>query len=250
MAINTFATAGIDEETTASGALATRRSASSSLQPSIEPGSRGAPPTGDGGLGTAARWGLAVVYLTIAYEWLLSGLDKVFSATFRADFAGLLRGWLAHNPYGWYVSSVERVVLPHPYGIAVAVEVGELLVAAGLIGGALLWVRPAWFPDRLRPWLGVAVAVALLGAAAMELNLYLLQGGGWPWLQPDDPFVPGLSIDGLLGLISLALIPVQLAAARPLSARRTATTGRVATERPEWTGASPNGPAAGNPPSV
>jgi thiosulfate dehydrogenase [quinone] large subunit len=179
--------------------------------------------------GAAARWGMAAVYLLLAYEWLLSGLNKDLSGTFRAGLANRIRGSLAGNPHGWYVSFVERVVLPHVAVFAAAVEIGEVLVAAGLLWGAALWARPAWFPVGLRPWLGGAVAAALLGAAVMELNYYLLAGQGWPWLKTGDPFVEGLGVDGLVLLVSVALLPVQLITARQSSGGGSATTGRFAT---------------------
>ena len=56
----------------------------------------------------------------------------------------------------------------------------------------------------------------------MELNYYLLAGEEWPWLKTNDPFTVGLSVDGLVLLISLVLIPVQLAAVRASFARRSA----------------------------
>jgi len=180
---------------------------------------RGDPLEGDQPTGVAS-WGLGLVYAMLAYEWLLSGLNKALSGTFRAGLANRINGSLVGNPHGWYVSIVKRVVLPHVDAFAAATLIGELLVAAGLIWGAMLWLRPEWFPDGFRPWLGFGVTGALAGAAVMELNYYLLAGEEWPWLKTHDPFNVGLSVDGLVLLISLALIPVQLAAVRVQFARR------------------------------
>lgn len=171
----------------------------------------------------AASWGLGLVYAMLAYEWLLSGLNKALSGTFRTGLANRINGSLVDNPHGWYVSLVRRVVLPHVDLFAAATQIGELLVAAGLIWGAVLWLRPGWFPDGFRPWLGIAVTGALTGAGVMELNYYLLAGEEWPWLKTHDPFNVGLSVDGLVLLISLVLIPVQLAAVRTQFARRLAS---------------------------
>jgi thiosulfate dehydrogenase (quinone) large subunit len=168
----------------------------------------------------AANWGMAVVYAMLSYEWLLSGLNKSLSGTYRAGLANRIHGSLVDNPHGWYVSIVTRGVLPHIGFFAAATLIGELLVAAGLIWGALLWLRPGWFPAGFRPWLGIGVTGALAGAALMEFNYYLLAGEEWPWLKTHDPFNVGLSVDGLVLLISLALIPVQLAAVRVSFAQR------------------------------
>jgi hypothetical protein len=182
---------------------------------------RGDPLAGDRQT-VAASWGLGLVYAMLAYEWLLSGLNTALSGTFRAGLANRIHGSLVDNPHGWYVSFVNRAVLPHVGFFAAATLIGELLVAAGLIWGAMLWLRPGWFPAGFRPWLGIGVTGALAGAAVMELNYYLLAGEAWPWLKTNDPFNVGLSVDGLVLLISLALIPVQLAAVRVQFARRSA----------------------------
>jgi hypothetical protein len=214
--------------------LATAAHASSRADPPVVPRvptamvaleHRTDPIAGDRQSGIAARWGLAVVYLMLAYEWLLAGLNKDLSGTFRSGLANRIHGSLVDNPHGWYVSLVKWGVLPHVGVFAAAVEIGELLVAAGLIWGALLWMRPEWFSVRLRRWLGVAVSAALLGAAVMALNYYLLAGQEWPWLMTSDPFVEGLSIDGLVMLISVLLIPVQLVEARWSSAGGSAAGG-------------------------
>jgi thiosulfate dehydrogenase [quinone] large subunit len=209
--------------TAATSVLATVARAGSLANPSAmagvptattEPDHRGDPNAAERQTGSASRWGMASVYLVLAYEWLLSALNKDLSGTFRSGLANRLKGSLVGNPHGWYVSLLERVVLPHAELFAALTLVGELLVAAGLVWGALLWAKPEWFPPRLRPWLGIGVGGALLGAALMELNYYLLAGQGWPWLKTSDPFVSGIGVDGLVLLISLSLLPIQLVAAR------------------------------------
>jgi hypothetical protein len=72
---------------------------------------------------------------------------------------------------------------------------------------------------RTRRWLGLVVLGSLIGSAFMTANYYLLAGNTWPWLDPANPFNEGLSIDGLMTLIALALIPIQIAAMRIHSTR-------------------------------
>lgn len=161
-----------------------------------------------------AHWGLAGVLLLFAYEWLLSGLDKVLSASFRSGLAANLRSATGDNPNHWYARIIRSEVLPHAMAFATLVETGELLVAAGLVAGAFLWLTEHRLPARWAIPFHLAVIGALLGSALMTANYYLMAGNTWPWLNTADPFNEGLSIDGLLTLIALALLMVQINAWR------------------------------------
>lgn len=58
---------------------------------------------------------------------------------------------------------------------------------------------------------------ALLGSVLMTANYYLLAGNTWPGLNAANPFNEGLSIDGLLTLIALALLAVHFSVWRTRS---------------------------------
>jgi thiosulfate dehydrogenase [quinone] large subunit len=165
-----------------------------------------------------AHRGLGSVFLLIGYEWLLSGMDKVLSHSFQSDLADMLLDSLNDNPNTWFVSLMERLVVPHASLVAFIVTVGELLVAVGFVLGAVFWVWGDSFPLRAERWIGLAVVGALLGGAFMTANYYLLAGNTLPGLNPGDPFDEGLSIDGLLTLIALAMIPIQIMAMRARTA--------------------------------
>lgn len=161
-----------------------------------------------------AQLGLAGVLILFAYEWFLSGLDKVLSADFRTNLGTVLQQALRHNQNRWYVDALRRFVLPHAAAVAIVVEIGELLVAVGFIAGAILWLTGHRMPGRWAQALHLATIVALLGSTLMTANYYFMAGNTWPWLKPGDPFDEGLGIDGLLTLIALALLAVHLAAWR------------------------------------
>ena len=164
-----------------------------------------------------ARWGMALVFVLMGYEWLVSGIDKIFSSDFRSGLASELEGSLSGNPHGWYVHVLNRIVLPHAAGFAVVIEIGEVLVALGMFLGAALWIGGDHFGERwtrtLRPW----VLAALIGSALMTANYYLLGGGGFPGINTGAPFDEALNIDGLLTLVALGLIGIQLLAWRAVS---------------------------------
>ncbi len=162
----------------------------------------------------AARWGMALIYLFIAYEWLISGLDKIFSSDFRSGLAGQLQDSNADNPHDWYVHFMNRVVIPHASGIAVAIEIGEILVAIGLIVGAVLWVASDRIGEHRTRTFRFCVIASLAGSAFMTANYYLMTGGGFPWVNTGAPFDEGISIDGLLTLMAIGLIGIEVFAIR------------------------------------
>jgi len=162
----------------------------------------------------AARWGMALVYLLIAYEWLISGLDKIFSSDFRSGLTGELQDSNADNPHDWYVHFLNRVVIPHASGFAAAIEIGEILVAIGLVVGAVLWVASDRIGEHWTRVLRPLVIVALAAGAFMTANYYFMEGGGFPWVDTGVPFDEAISIDGLLTLMSIGLIGIELLAMR------------------------------------
>lgn len=159
----------------------------------------------------AARWGVAAVEAAIGYEWLLSALNKLLNPGFRLDLARTLEAAQPGNPNRWYVALLHQFVIPHAQAAALLTESGEGLVALGCLVGAVLWLRggPAhgrW--ARLPHCAVLLVLLVLLGGAVMTANYYLLAGNTWPGLNPRAPFNEGLSLDGLLTLIAVALAAV------------------------------------------
>jgi thiosulfate dehydrogenase [quinone] large subunit len=164
-----------------------------------------------------AALGLAVVEAVIGYEWLLSALNKMLSPDFASGLAQQLVIAMRGNPNSWWVALSKNLVLPHTQLFAVLVEVGELLVGLGFFAGALLWASGRFPVARWARYLNLAVLAALVGGTLMTANYYVMSGETWPLLNPGDPFDEGLSIDGLLTLITVGLFAVH---AVPLWRRR------------------------------
>src|SRR5262245_45705042 len=134
-----------------------------------------------------AAWGMAAIMLLLAYEWLLSALDKLLSPDFRSGLAAELRESIADNPDHWYVRLLNAGLISHARAFAFAVEWGEIFVALGLALGAVLWIGG----DRISlAWsrrLHLIVIVALLGGAFMTANYYFLAGNKLPWVNSGAP---------------------------------------------------------------
>lgn len=167
-------------------------------------------PAGD----RAAARGLAGVYLLLAYEWLVSGCNKLVDAGFRAGLADELRAAASDNPRGWYARILTGVVLPHAGAFALLAEWGEVLVGLGLVAGAVRWLAAdrlsvGW--DRL---LGATAVLSLLGGGIMAANYYLMSGGGFPWIDASRAFDASVDLDLLLAAVSVALLGAQVGALR------------------------------------
>ncbi len=170
----------------------------------------------------AATWGMILVEGLIGYEWLLSGLNKLLSPTFRSGLTAQIQMALHGNPNTWWVALTRRLVLPQASLWAVLVEVGELLVALGFFAGAVLWASGQFPTQRWARRLNLGVLAALAGSALMTANYYLMSGETLPGLNPGNPFNEGLSIDGLLTLVAAGLFVIH---AIPLWTRRTRRNG-------------------------
>jgi thiosulfate dehydrogenase [quinone] large subunit len=154
------------------------------------------------------------VEAAIGYEWLLSGLNKVLSADFSSGLAHQLQTNLQGNPNRWYASLTNSLVMPHARLFAALAQVGELLVAAGFVAGAALWVGGRLAASRWARLLHLGVVVALVGGILLSANYAVMSGDTLPGINAANPFNEGLSIDSLLTIIGLGLVVVHVLALR------------------------------------
>jgi len=160
----------------------------------------------------AARWGIGLIELAIGYEWIISSLNKMTSSDFNGGLGSELKKSLSGNPNRWYSDFLKTTIIPHAQVYALLVEICELLVGLGFVVGAALWLS-----TRLagRPWARVVhwvVVLALLGGASLTANYYIQGGDTLPGLNPGNPYSEGLTIDGLLTLVALALVAAHVLA--------------------------------------
>lgn len=146
----------------------------------------------------------------VAYEWLNSALTKIV----RGGFASGLADQLAKNSDsapGWYRTVLETAIIPHAAVFGYLIEAGELLVGAGLIATAavLLVKGQRMSVAALQAILGAA-ALAAVGGAFMNLNFSLFSGNPPVWSLGSDAFSEGISIDGVMLLVQLALALVSV----------------------------------------
>lgn len=164
----------------------------------------------------ALPFGLAVVQLILAYEWLISGLDKLFNPRFAAQLPSTLRDSLNGNPYTWYTAILRTLVLPHAGLFAPPVEAGETAIGITLLASAALWL---WKPHaRVTMYAGLAACCALPAAALLSLNYFFQGGTPLPWINPSGAFDAGVDLDILIPLISLVLLAANIQVLRAVRA--------------------------------
>lgn len=142
---------------------------------------------------------IPVLLLCLAYEWLVSGFDKLISGIFVQQLKGQLLSSLSDMQYQFYGHVVKNVIAPHAAVFAVLVEVGELCAGVGFVILAV-----ALFRDRITTaiiHLGIWTSIV---ASFMALNFFLWQGGSVS-LNPGDPFDEGITIDFMLVLIQVCI---------------------------------------------
>jgi thiosulfate dehydrogenase [quinone] large subunit len=154
--------------------------------------------------------GLCAVQLVLAYEWLVSGINKLINPNFTVQLASTLRQSIDGNPYSWYVGFLRQVVLPHASLFGVLTELGELAIGVTLMVGVVLWLR---LPDsRITHLVGRAASLALAGAAFLSLNYFFQGGSPLPWVDPANAFNEGVDIDILIPLLAVTLLVANLRA--------------------------------------
>lgn len=179
----------------------------------------------------AALMGLLAIQAVIGYEWLVSGITKLFS-DFVATFGEELSEVSVNAPE-WFKSILERFVTPTPTFWAVGIMVAELLLGVVLIGTAAVL---AWRYHRLTRFahslLVVFSGLAALAATALAVGLHILNGATHPWLLPGDPFDEGVDLDSLLPAIQLVIFIVSVRLLQ-LMRRHTAQPAEVPADAPD-----------------
>lgn len=157
-----------------------------------------------------ARWVAAAVQLVIAWEWLVSGANKVLSGSFPQGLAGTLRDGMQQNPNGWYVALLDRVVLPHSVFFGYLIEETEVLVGFALLIGAVALIGPMrrrGAPEHRLLALEIgAAAVATLICAFLCVNFHFFMGNGIiPWINPSQAYDEGITLDTLMPPLCILL---------------------------------------------
>ena len=154
--------------------------------------------------GHRALVALLVVQALLGYEWLASGLTKLV----HGDFPGGLAGELTErskDASGWYRSFLDSTVMPHAQAFGYAIEIAELAAGAALVAAAI-----ALLSRRAQRGALVAMTLAALGGAVMNVSFHLANGSSLPWPIAADSFDEAIDLDTLMAALELVLVAVGL----------------------------------------
>src|SRR3989442_4033135 len=108
-------------------------------------------------LNKAARYLLAAIQAIIGWEWFVSGTNKVLSGTFPQSLLDTLNNGIQNNPNSWYVSFLQKIVVPNSTFFGYSIEVAEVPVGLALLAGAVILLETQ--KTRAEPQHGFAIQV-------------------------------------------------------------------------------------------
>lgn len=134
--------------------------------------------------------------LIIGYEFLMSGLSKLFGG-FVPGFHHEL-GTSINAAFGFYHPVLQSIVLPNSTLFGTIIMCSELFAGVSFILIPLLGFRS--FPSGLSKWGMVASILAVF----LSTNVFFFSGDPF-FVNPSDPYQEAVSIDLLLALMELTL---------------------------------------------
>jgi thiosulfate dehydrogenase [quinone] large subunit len=147
----------------------------------------------------STRFFFPVILVILAYEWLVSGLDKLLSGTFVRDMHHEMMDAIPDMQYQFYAHFLQKYCMLHCEIIAAIVETGEILVGLSFLLLAFLSIT-----GRLNGNMRKLGVITGLVSAFMNLNFFFYQGGSF-FVNTSDPFDEGIPIDLIMLFIQVAV---------------------------------------------
>ncbi len=164
-----------------------------------------------------ARYVAAAVQAVIAWEWLVSGANKILAGDFPQKLASTLDDGIKNNPNGWYVALLKQFILPHSVGFGYTIEFTEALIGIALLIGAVLLIGPVRRHGDPQYTLALvemsAAAFAALVCAFLCVNFHFFMGNGvLPGIDVANAFNEGISLDTLMPPLSVIILYLNILA--------------------------------------
>ena len=171
-------------------------------------------------LNRAARYLLAAIQAIIGWEWLVSGMNKVLSGTFPQSLLDTLNTGIQDNPNSWYVSFLQKIVIPNSVSFGYMIEWAEVIVGLALLAGAIILLGKPRIRGEAQHGLAVAISVIVILFAALgaffTVNFHFWMGHGIIPGIGAAPTDEGIDLDALVPPFALVIIIANLALIKAL----------------------------------
>ncbi len=163
----------------------------------------------------AARYLLASIQLIIGWEWFTSGMIKVLSGAFPQSLMATLNSGMQNNPNSWYITFIQKIVVPHSVSFGYMIEWTEVMVGLALLAGSLILTGKPRMRGDARHGLVVAVSVAVILLSAVgaffTVNFHFWMGHGIIPGIGAAPTDEAIDLDALIPPFALVIIIANLA---------------------------------------
>lgn len=136
------------------------------------------------------------ILLIIAYEWIVSGVDKIFNPQFIQLMTHEVLSTISGIQFPFYASFLKHVVVPHAAMYARLIEIGELGVGLGF-----LCVAVCLFRNKLTKSVRILGIWTGILSSFMVINFFFLKGGDL-FINP-RAIDEGVSMNFILFLVQL-----------------------------------------------
>lgn len=140
---------------------------------------------------------LMFVTLFIGYQWLMSGISKLFSQSFVSGFHDKIASSVS-KAFGFYVPVLKGIVLPNATFFGYFIEYSELFI------GAVFIILFFTIFGRVQSWLLILGMIASIWSAFISINIFLYSGASF-FANPAKPFKPSISMDLIFACIEISL---------------------------------------------
>jgi hypothetical protein len=149
---------------------------------------------------TASMPWVSLVAACIGFVWLISGTNKILSDKFVSGFADFVQGQITDGQAPtFYKSILNNFILPQAALVSRLIQYSELAI------GLTLVIAGIWHFLRKNKGLNFLLCLASIASALMILNIILSLGMPLPWVDRENVFAQGVSIEYLMLLISIVL---------------------------------------------
>jgi thiosulfate dehydrogenase (quinone) large subunit len=142
---------------------------------------------------------MPILLFILAYEWLISAADKLTDKSFYKDLHQQMVQAIPDIQNHFYATLVKNVGIPHYMMFGTLVEAAEVFVGVSFILLGVFMLKGKL--GSVMKQIGIFTCIV---AAFMSANYFLLGGDSF-FVNQDNAFQEGISIDIILMLIELSL---------------------------------------------